>query len=190
MLYVLGLACLDMMISNAAMYIPSAGIAVMLIAQCFYTVDPLTVAAFGGVDTGSGKMVYVGIEDGDRYYGDYLIYNTQYLWIDRVMDKLLADSDYDGTQDIILFNDYGGSQIAGNDPLYYYNWDKRLKKRVFYSNENTVKKLEKQVMVTDSGIEISIPMETYNKLANFEVQTDVTGKSTIIIRNIDNLVLK
>ena len=29
-----------------------------------------------------------------------------------------------------------------------------------------------------------------NKLANFEVQTDVTGKSTIIIRNIDNLVLK
>ena len=52
------------------------------------------------------------------------------------------------------------------------------------------KKLEKQVMVTDSGIEISIPMETYNKLANFEVQTDVTGKSTIIIRNIDNLVLK
>ena len=139
MLYVLGLACLDMMISNAAMYIPSAGIAVMLIAQCFYTVDPLTVAAFGGVDTGSGKMVYVGIEDGDRYYGDYLIYNTQYLWIDRVMDKLLADSDYDGTQDIILFNDYGGSQIAGNDPLYYYNWDKRLKKRVFYSNENTVK---------------------------------------------------
>lgn len=139
MLYLLGLAFLDMMISNAAMYIPSAGIAVMLIAQCFYTVDPLTVAAFGGVDTGSGKMVYVGIEDGDRYYGDYLIYNTQYLWIDRVMDKLLADSDYDGTQDIILFNDYGGSQIAGNDPLYYYNWDKRLKKRVFYSNENTVK---------------------------------------------------
>ena len=42
----------------------------------------------------------------------------------------------------------------------------------------------------NSGIEISIPMETYNKLANFEVQTDVTGKSTIIIRNIDNLVLK
>ncbi len=58
------------------------------------------------------------------------------------------------------------------------------------TNESTVKKLEKQVMVTDSGIEISIPMETYNKLANFEVQTDVTGKSTIIIRNIDNLVLK
>ena len=55
------------------------------------------------------------------------------------MDKLLADSDYDGTQDIILFNDYGGNQIAGNDPLYYYNWDKKLKKRVFYSNEDTVK---------------------------------------------------
>ena len=45
-------------------------------------------------------------------------------------------------------------------------------------------------MLTESGIEISITKETNNKLANFEVQTDVTGKSTIIIRNIDNLVLK
>ena len=58
------------------------------------------------------------------------------------------------------------------------------------SNESTVKKLEKQVMVTDNGIEISIPMEVYNKLANVEVHTDATGKSTIIIKNIDNLILK
>lgn len=57
-------------------------------------------------------------------------------------------------------------------------------------NENTVKKLEKQVLITDSGIEISIPMETYNKRADFEVKTDVTGKSTIVIGNIDNVILK
>ena len=93
---VLGLACLDMMISNAAMYIPSAGIAVMLIAQCFYTVDPLTVAAFGGVDTGSGKMVYVGIEDGDRYYGDYLIYTRNIcgltgLWISCLRIRIMTE---------------------------------------------------------------------------------------------------
>lgn len=57
-------------------------------------------------------------------------------------------------------------------------------------NENTVKKLEKQTLITDSGIEISIPMETYNKRADFEVETDVTGKSTIVIGNIDNVILK
>lgn len=89
-----------------------------------------------------------------------------------------------------------GNKLFGKSPEKKSEFDEKMEQydlqydNFTVANENTVKKLEKQVMVTDSGIEISIPMETYNKLANFEVQTDVTGKSTIIIRNIDNLVLK
>lgn len=89
-----------------------------------------------------------------------------------------------------------GNKLFGKSPEKKSEFDEKMEQydlqydNFTVTNENTVKKLEKQVMVTDSGIEISIPMETYNKLANFEVQTDVTGKSTIIIRNIDNLVLK
>lgn len=89
-----------------------------------------------------------------------------------------------------------GNKLFGKSPEKKSEFDEKMEQydlqydNFTVTNENTIKKLEKQVMVTDSGIEISIPMETYNKLANFEVQTDVTGKSTIIIRNIDNLVLK
>lgn len=89
-----------------------------------------------------------------------------------------------------------GNKLFGKSPEKKSEFDEKMEQydlqfdNFTVVNENTVKKLEKQVMVTDSGIEISIPMETYNKLANFEVQTDVTGKSTIIIRNIDNLILK
>ena len=89
-----------------------------------------------------------------------------------------------------------GNKLFGKSPEKKSEFDEKMEQydlqydNFIVANESTVKKLEKQVMVTDSGIEISIPMETYNKLANFEVQTDVTGKSTIIIRNIDNLVLK
>ena len=89
-----------------------------------------------------------------------------------------------------------GNKLFGKSPEKKSEFDEKMEQydlqydNFTVTNESTVKKLEKQVMVTDSGIEISIPMETYNKLANFEVQTDVTGKSTIIIRNIDNLVLK
>ena len=89
-----------------------------------------------------------------------------------------------------------GNKLFGKSPEKKSEFDEKMEQydlqydNFTVTNENTVKKLEKQVMVTDSGIEISIPIETYNKLANFEVQTDVTGKSTIIIRNIDNLVLK
>ena len=89
-----------------------------------------------------------------------------------------------------------GQKLFGKSPEKKSEFDEKMEQydlqfdHFTVANENTVKKLEKQIMVTDSGIEISIPMETYNKLANFEVQTDVTGKSTIIIRNIDNLILK
>lgn len=89
-----------------------------------------------------------------------------------------------------------GSRLFGKSPAKKAEFDERMEKydlsydNFSVVNESTVKKLEKQVLVTDTGIEISVPMETYNKMADFEVQLDVNGKSTIIIRNIDNLVLK
>ncbi len=89
-----------------------------------------------------------------------------------------------------------GNRLFGKSPEKKAEFDEKMEQydlqfdHFTVTNESTVKKLEKQVMVTDSGIEISIPMETYNKLANLEIQTDVTGKSTIIIKNIDNLILK
>ena len=89
-----------------------------------------------------------------------------------------------------------GNRLFGKSPEKKSEFDKKMEQydlqydNFTVTNESTVKKLERQVMVTDSGIEISIPMETYNKLANLEIQTDVTGKSTIIIKNIDNLILK
>ena len=89
-----------------------------------------------------------------------------------------------------------GNRLFGNSPEKKSEFDEKMEQydlqfdNFTVTNESTVKKLEKQIMVTDSGIEISIPMETYNKLANLAVQTDVTGKTTIIIKNIDNLILK
>ena len=89
-----------------------------------------------------------------------------------------------------------GNRLFGKSPEKKSEFDEKMEQydlqydNFTVTNESTVKKLERQVMVTDSGIEISIPIETYNKLANLEIQTDVTGKSTIIIKNIDNLILK
>ena len=89
-----------------------------------------------------------------------------------------------------------GNKLFGKSPEKKAEFDEKVEQydlqydNFTVVNENTVKKLEKQVLITDSGIEISIPMETYNKRADFEVRTDVTGKSTIVIGNIDNVILK
>lgn len=58
------------------------------------------------------------------------------------------------------------------------------------ANESTVKKLEKQVLLTDTGIEITIPMEEYNSKSNVEVIEEPGGAKTIVIKNIENLTLK
>lgn len=89
-----------------------------------------------------------------------------------------------------------GQTLFGKSPEKKAEFDEKMEEfdlqfdRFSVANENTVKKLDKQIIQTDSGIEISIPMEVYNKLAHFEVKTDMTGKSTIIIKDIDNLIIK
>ena len=89
-----------------------------------------------------------------------------------------------------------GNKLFGKSPEKKSEFDEKMEQydlqydNFTVTNESTVKKLEKQVMVTDSGIEISIPMEVYNKRASLEIKTDATGKSTIIIGNIDNVILK
>lgn len=90
-----------------------------------------------------------------------------------------------------------GKELFGNDADKRTDFDDKMEQydlqfdTFSVNNPSTLKKLEKQVLVTDSGIEISISMDTYDKRANFEVQTDtVTGKTTVLIKNIENLILK
>ena len=89
-----------------------------------------------------------------------------------------------------------GQKLFGTSPEKKSEFDESMEKynlqfdRFSVINDNTLKKLQKQVLLTDTGIEISVPMETYNKLADFEVQTDASGKTRIIISNINDLILK
>lgn len=90
-----------------------------------------------------------------------------------------------------------GKELFGNNADKRTDFDDKMEQyglqfdTFSVNNPSTLKKLEKQVLVTDSGIEISIPMDTYDKRANFEVQTDTTtGRTTVLIKNIENLILK
>lgn len=121
-------------------YIFSAIFVVLITGQCFFTIDPMTRAFFQKLDAGNTEIYYVGkVENINQiYYGDYLIYNTQYTYIDKAYDKLLADVDFEpGKVDIIL-PESNGSFIVGNIPFYYLSWDTNLKRRVFYENENAI----------------------------------------------------
>lgn len=110
---------------------------VILALECFVTIDPLSKLAFKNVDGVTMDSLLLTRTIAPITYGESLIHNTQYHCYDKAMDKMLGETDYDpDTTDIVLYND-GGVYICGNVPLYYLNWDREKKKRVFYENDNT-----------------------------------------------------
>jgi hypothetical protein len=57
-------------------------------------------------------------------------------------------------------------------------------------NKQTTKKFEKQFLVTDSGIEINIPMDQYTEKKNVEFITNVDGTISVLIKNINRITSK
>ena len=55
------------------------------------------------------------------------------------------------------------------------------------AKENTVKKLEYQMLETDTGIEIKIPMEEYKDPEKVEFITNPDGTISVLIKNIGHL---
>jgi nucleotide-binding universal stress UspA family protein len=137
----------------------------LLAGECVFTVDPVTRGLFLKLDTGNTTLCFTGkVSDiNSIYYGDYLIYNTQYTYIDKAYDKVLADVDYHPDTTDIYIPDSNGSFICGNLPFYYLNWDEKTKKRVFYENENTQE------------------MEFYNEVKYFSSKMVSEGKDKAVL---------
>ena len=61
------------------------------------------------------------------------------------------------------------------------------KETVTPKSEKTIKKFEKQRITTDSGIEITIPMEEYRNPDKVEFITNPDGTISVLIKNIGKL---
>lgn len=67
---------------------------------------------------------------------------------------------------------------------------KLLKEEIKVNNEKTTKKFEKQYLMTDSGIEINIPMEEYNNKRHVEFITNKDGTISVLIKNVNRITTK
>lgn len=61
------------------------------------------------------------------------------------------------------------------------------KEEIKIQSEKTTKKLEKQFLTTDSGIEINIPMEEYNNKQHVEFITNQDGTISVLIKNVNRI---
>lgn len=74
-----------------------------------------------------------------------------------------------------------------NKKLEKYNLPKE---EITVKSEKTTKKFERQQLLTDTGIEISIPMDEYNNKDHVEFVTNPDGTVSVIIKNINRLSSK
>ena len=70
------------------------------------------------------------------------------------------------------------------EKLEKYNMEKEV---VRPKSEATIKKFQKQPLTTDTGIEITIPMEEYKDPEKVEFITNPDGTISVLIKNIGHL---
>ena len=89
-----------------------------------------------------------------------------------------------------------GEQLFGDVPEIKEEFTQKLQKydletaEVKPQNKQTTKKFEKQFLVTDTGIEITIPMEQYSSRQNLEFITNQDGTMSVLIKNINRLTAR
>lgn len=138
--------------------------AFIFIVQNFYPIDVVSNYSFKTVSTGKGKMLFTS--DRDEYFGDYLVNNYQYTWLDKALDKLLKEVNYNDSMTIYVPQDSAGCHIQGNPGAYNVYWDNKEKCRVMYENSFTeelhveyVKNLEKGKLdvISDKAVIFFVP---------------------------------
>lgn len=74
-----------------------------------------------------------------------------------------------------------------NEKMEKYNMAEEI---IQPQNNTTTKKFEKQCLLTDTGIEIKIPMEQYQNGENVEFITNTDGTISVLIKNIGHIQSK
>lgn len=105
-------------------------------AEVFLTIDPVTRAVFTPVQTGGIPMVWTAatpdeIESININIGDFGYYNYQYTFIDRAVDIMLDEVDYQDWYRIISTFQEGTEDQVGNPALM---WDSEKRTRTYYDS--------------------------------------------------------
>ena len=102
-LYVMAVLLLVDLLERLYGRVMAGGIAVLMAASCFYTLDPVTRLCFPQYEVGDIVMATTDTVP----LGDGMIYNRQMLWLEHALEMAVEDS---LTQsDLVLFPALGGS---------------------------------------------------------------------------------
>lgn len=73
-------------------------LALLLLIQTFRTIDPVSKSIFGTYQFGNHQVLKIGTE----YLADGLVYNTQYVYIQRLLDKFILENSVTSRDNIFI----------------------------------------------------------------------------------------
>ncbi len=144
-LAITGVVVIETLFLEKTRYLITVPCVGLMLLQSYITVDPVSRAVFPHVETGMADMLYMQMPSEEIYYGDTLVYNYQYTFIDRALDKCFAEGFQEDAVNVVHvgYSHGDGSQFNGNcwqDWVpYKLRWDKKQEKRVHYKSEDTVR---------------------------------------------------
>lgn len=122
-------------ISSKMAYLITGMLTLLLLIQTVYYIDPLSNLFFRNLDSGKGVILASNMEGSN--YGDTLVNNYRYSYIDSLFDKLLNEIEFDENKEIILLpSGIDNSNMAMTASGWEIGWNKGKGKRQLVSPEN------------------------------------------------------
>ena len=129
--------CFDNASKKLLFSIVVPALTVIFAIETFCTFDPLTKSWFPQVSIGGGKTMNYENMVGEDYFGDSIITNYEYAWLDRAFDNVLKEMGYSNRKCIYLpyyqTTSASGVHFNGNSKYYRIGWDLKKKRRSYYS---------------------------------------------------------
>lgn len=119
----------------------------LLVVQAYLTVDPVMLTVFPQVETGGIPLIHTNAKEipwfgraswhaPKGWLGDYIVYNAQYLYLDKSLRMMLAAENYDENTDIIQVGDLRGIMYTTDEFDFY--WDRENERFTFVNGENVL----------------------------------------------------
>lgn len=154
--------------------VTGAGI-ILLGIQSFWNIDIISNHVLGTVSTGEHTMLYTDFDS--SYYGDGLVNNYQYAWIDMAFDKMLRAVDYDEDMQIFVTrNQNFGSHINGNGEAYKVGWNTTEKRRQIWDSDVNADKL---LTIHTINMGMISPVLPYAYDDNYDISGSLAARGVI-----------
>lgn len=118
-------------------------LAVLLLVQSYYVIDPVTKGVYPSISVGNGKIYSMQVNDGpriadDKQFHDSIVYNRQYIYWPEMLVQALAEAEYDENMlivwpdgpDCLVYSVFGSWSLT--------LWDKKEKRLDYYDESRGI----------------------------------------------------